>query len=170
VLVDDRIGSRVGDRCWTFADPYLKEKIARSLIPHESFLAGSFYGKFFARNLSLHLLQRRPEDWKTMQAERKRASQGYPTAATANFPHPEPEKPTVEKKRKRKALQEDDIDAVFNQALGKKSKKGALESSRDTASHTATSHAQDDALDRVLGAIRSAPRDDKSRGVKKCPR
>lgn len=23
-LVDDRIGSRVGDRCWTCADPYLK--------------------------------------------------------------------------------------------------------------------------------------------------
>jgi len=23
-LVDDRIGSRVGDRCWAFADPYLK--------------------------------------------------------------------------------------------------------------------------------------------------
>jgi nucleolar protein 9 len=24
LLVDDRIGSRVGDRCWAFADPYLK--------------------------------------------------------------------------------------------------------------------------------------------------
>jgi nucleolar protein 9 len=24
VLVDDRIGSRVGDRCWAFADPYLR--------------------------------------------------------------------------------------------------------------------------------------------------
>ena len=23
-LVDDRIGSRVGDNCWAFADPYLK--------------------------------------------------------------------------------------------------------------------------------------------------
>jgi len=23
-LVDDRIGSRVGDRCWAFADPYLR--------------------------------------------------------------------------------------------------------------------------------------------------
>jgi nucleolar protein 9 len=23
-LVDDRIGSRIGDRCWAFADPYLK--------------------------------------------------------------------------------------------------------------------------------------------------
>jgi nucleolar protein 9 len=24
VLVDDRIGSRVGDRCWAYADPFLK--------------------------------------------------------------------------------------------------------------------------------------------------
>jgi nucleolar protein 9 len=24
LLVDDRIGSRVADRCWAFADPYLK--------------------------------------------------------------------------------------------------------------------------------------------------
>lgn len=24
LLVDDRIGSRVGDRCWSFADTYLK--------------------------------------------------------------------------------------------------------------------------------------------------
>ena len=23
-LVDDRIGSRVGDNCWAFADPYLR--------------------------------------------------------------------------------------------------------------------------------------------------
>ncbi len=36
-LVDDRIGSRVADRCWASADPYLKEKIARSLIAQERF-------------------------------------------------------------------------------------------------------------------------------------
>lgn len=28
VLVDDRIGSRVGDRCWAFADTYLKVRSA----------------------------------------------------------------------------------------------------------------------------------------------
>lgn len=27
ILVDDRIGSRVGDRCWSFADTYLKVRI-----------------------------------------------------------------------------------------------------------------------------------------------
>lgn len=26
-LVDDRIGSRVGDNCWAFADPYLRVRL-----------------------------------------------------------------------------------------------------------------------------------------------
>lgn len=34
VLVDDRIGSRVGDNCWLFADTYLK---VRSLCPHTAY-------------------------------------------------------------------------------------------------------------------------------------
>ncbi|KAH9894177.1 ARM repeat-containing protein [Cubamyces lactineus] len=81
-LVDDRIGSRVGERCWTFADPYLREKIARSVVPHEHSLAGSAYGKFFARHLSLHVLRRDPEAWKRMQSESKSASaSAAPTAA-----------------------------------------------------------------------------------------
>lgn len=38
-LVDDRIGSRVADRCWAFADPYLRVRLERSVrdeshIPH----------------------------------------------------------------------------------------------------------------------------------------
>lgn len=32
VLVDDRIGSRVGDNCWAFADTYLK--VRRLISPH----------------------------------------------------------------------------------------------------------------------------------------
>jgi nucleolar protein 9 len=31
VLVDDRIGSRVGDNCWLFADTYLKVSLATNL-------------------------------------------------------------------------------------------------------------------------------------------
>lgn len=30
-LVDDRIGSRVVDRCWAFADPYLRVRPVRSV-------------------------------------------------------------------------------------------------------------------------------------------
>ncbi|OSD01821.1 ARM repeat-containing protein [Trametes coccinea BRFM310] len=73
-LVDDRIGSRVGERCWAFADPYLKEKIARSVMPYEHALAGSAFGKFFARHLALHVLQRDPERWKSMQSAAKAPS------------------------------------------------------------------------------------------------
>ena len=88
LLVDDKFGSRVGDRCWDNADPYLKvrhlvmvlrhlpiycqqEKIARSVIPHEYALAGSLYGKFFTRRLHLSLLHRKPEEWKTLQARQQ---------------------------------------------------------------------------------------------------
>ncbi|KAG8801311.1 Nucleolar protein 9, partial [Serendipita sp. 400] len=68
-LVDDRIGSRVGDRCWIHADPYLKEKIARSLIPHQQTLAASYYGKFFAKKLQLSLLLRKPDEWRVAQVQ-----------------------------------------------------------------------------------------------------
>ncbi|KAG6919605.1 hypothetical protein DXG01_003469 [Tephrocybe rancida] len=66
LLVDGRLGSSVGDRCWAFASTYLKEKIGPSLSIYAQFLTGSFYGKLFARDLNLCILQRRPGDWKTM--------------------------------------------------------------------------------------------------------
>ncbi|KAI0069190.1 ARM repeat-containing protein [Artomyces pyxidatus] len=162
-LVDDRIGSHVGDRCWAAADPYLKEKIARSLIPHEAFLAGSFYGKFFARNLNLYLLQRRPEDWRTLQASRS-----HPQAAPALAPIPA--EPTPEsaappkKKRKREAVAGDEIDALFEHALGKKVKKGSL--AAEAALAKGRAGAQADGLGAVLGAIQSAPKGE-DRGKKK---
>ena len=37
VLVDDRIGSRVGDRCWAYADPYLR---VRTIFLHPSLRNG----------------------------------------------------------------------------------------------------------------------------------
>ncbi|RDB20532.1 Nucleolar protein 9 [Hypsizygus marmoreus] len=133
LLVDNRIGSRVGDRCWSYADTYLKEKIARSLFSHEQFLAGSYYGKFFARNLNLYLLQRRPDEWKTMQADRKRlqdqANKPAPPltpAAVTTTTSPTLESQPRSAKRKRHTQPEDEIDAVFNATLGKRIKKAAL--------------------------------------------
>ncbi|OBZ71991.1 Nucleolar protein 9 [Grifola frondosa] len=181
VLVDDRIGSRVGDRCWAYADPYLKEKVARSLIPHEHTLAGSFYGKFFARNLSLHVLQRDPERWKNMQAAAKSAANVFSApaqqsqtpsvpATSANAPVPAPD--TVEKpsKKKRKTRPEDEIDALFDATVGKKVKKGELGEAA-MLTKQATTGKEDIAADKnlkdVLGAIRSAPKDDKGHRKKK---
>ena len=199
ILVDDRIGSRVGGRCWAFADPYLKEKIARSLIPHEHNLAGSFYGKFFARNLNLHVLQRDAERWKSMQAAAK-APPPAPTPiasvqkngfSAVESPQKlgESQKPDAAKssgKGKSKAQPQDEIDALFDATLGKKVKKAELstaasksskeendtprkaKSSRDEKGEKKSKKRKDrddGGVDRdltdILGAIRSAPKDDK---------
>ena len=37
-------------------------------MPHRQLLAGSIYGKYFARNLHLDLLQRAPGRWASLQA------------------------------------------------------------------------------------------------------
>ncbi|KAF5388249.1 hypothetical protein D9615_000027 [Tricholomella constricta] len=176
LLVDDRLGSRVGDRCWAFADTYLKEKIGRSLFVHEQFLAGSYYGKFFARNLNLYLLQRRPDEWKTMQADRKRAQEqaNKPPPAPAPTSTATPTSPQKSAKRKRHTQPEDEIDAVFNASLGKRIKKAAL---GDIAGAPAPRNAEEkvlkkesrtaDGLQAVLGAIKHAPNDKKSHGKRK---
>ncbi|KAG6849947.1 hypothetical protein H0H93_003319 [Arthromyces matolae] len=175
-LVDDRLGSRVGDRCYAFADTYLKEKIARSLFVHEQFLAASFYGKFFARNLNLYLLQRRPNEWKSSQTERKRAQEApensvpalsgpSPASATETTHLDQTPKST---KRKRHPQVEDEIDAVFNASLGKRIKKAALEhaTSTTTPKHPTESETPESLRD-VLGAIKSAPAGDKSLTTKR---
>ncbi|EPT01842.1 hypothetical protein FOMPIDRAFT_1161063 [Fomitopsis schrenkii] len=139
-LVDDRIGSRVGERCWAAADGYMKEKIARSLMPHEHFLAGSFYGKFFARVLNLQLLKRNPDRWRDVQSGAGGSTGAQPTAAvTASSTSAV--KATEERllvggtaggaedrlnKRKRKSHKEDEIDELFEATLGRKVKKAEL--------------------------------------------
>lgn len=173
LLVDDRIGSRIGDRCWSFADTYLKEKIGRSLFAHEQTLVASYYGKFFARNVNLSLLQRRPEDWRNMQADRKRTHGQSNHIAGAELPTIEGSEisPQYPVKRKRHARVDDDIDALFNASFGKKVKKAALgpelgstpitsKSGQDQGMGMSESN-QDLGLARVFGAIRTAPKDEK---------
>ncbi|KAG6861483.1 hypothetical protein C0995_015910 [Termitomyces sp. Mi166 len=170
VLVDNRLGSRVGDRCWASADTYLKEKIARSLFIHEQFLAGSYYGKFFARNLNLYLLQRRPNEWKTMQADRKRAPDATEKSPSApSLTNPESANPVAAQKsakRKRHVQSEDEIDAVFNASLGKRIKKATLGHVASTPllsepEKMDVKNEAPDSLRAVLGAIKSAPKDEK---------
>ena len=146
----------------------IQEKIARSLITKEQVLAASFFGKFFARNLSLHLLQRRPEEWRNMQSERKRSkeqqaapTESVPMIETSTEPAPS------DKKRKRKARHEDEIDALFNAKLGKRTKKAALSETTSTledplkviAVKDIAARREDKDLEQVLGAIRLAPKD-----------
>ncbi|CCM04038.1 uncharacterized protein FIBRA_06196 [Fibroporia radiculosa] len=142
-LVDDRIGSRIGARLWAFADPYLKEKIARSIIPHEHHLAGSFFGKFFVRSLSLHLLQRNPEQWKDLQSATKQTSSQTsqqktrvlpPTSIASVAPEVSAVSITEERsanadkreKRNRKARSKDEIDELFDTTLGNKTRKSLV--------------------------------------------
>ncbi|KAI0698876.1 armadillo-type protein [Cytidiella melzeri] len=190
-LVDDRIGSRVGDNCWAFADPYLREKIARSLIPHERTLVGSFYGKFFARNLNLFLLKRDPEQWKAAQSKSKtqpdhtaknsEASQ-LPPAATPTTDG-RPESAVGKKQGNRKSVPDDEIDQLFEAKLGKMVKKAALkeilgdaaaESVRESAPPKKRRKGDVDeqhvGLRDIMGAIRAAPKGDDNHRTKKTKR
>lgn len=162
-IIDDRIGTRVGMRCWAAADPYLKEKFARALLPHAARLAGSPYARFFTRGLALSLLQRKPDEWRRQYATP--SSGGYASTATsspnkksntrlkATSPSVVAVAPTNDnehhdadaegddagtsspaergrgrKKRKRSAAAVDEIDALFDDAIGRKVVRSALES------------------------------------------
>ncbi|KIY48757.1 ARM repeat-containing protein [Fistulina hepatica ATCC 64428] len=192
-LVDDRIGSRVGDRLWAFADTYLKEKIARSLFPHEYFLVGSHYGKFFLRKVNLNLLKRAPEEWKNQMLRTKDPAPQATPAQTKELPSAkdanvegrpvEPKKdaeaelqvdipPRSAKKRRR---HEDEIDHLFNSSTKTKGmKKAKLETALVDATEDAHSakdkakeKAQDSALQAVLSAIQAAPKDEGKRHKKR---
>lgn len=171
-LVDDRIGSRVGDRCWAFADPYLREKIARSLVVHEQFLAASYFGKFFARNINLYLLQRRPDEWRELQSQSKSNSgsttspAALPSAPSAIVQRPDSGDAEVSRpsktSKKRRSRPEDEIDAVFNASLGAKVKRTAVNATG--SSEKLVVQKSDQGLQDILGAIRAAPSDDGGRG------
>jgi nucleolar protein 9 len=179
ILADDRIGSRVADRCWAFADPYLKarntfcitvfdltsvvfqEKIGRSLIPYENVLVASPYGKYFARNLNLYLLQRRPGEWKTMQAEKKRAALGHSVDSPAPSTVPTHFESSRRKRKRRKSLPEDEIDALFNMKITQGSQISEVAAfpgkvQRDV--HQPFLKTTDSGLQNIFGAIRAAPK------------
>jgi len=156
----------------------LQEKIAKSLMPKEQALAASFYGKFFARNLNLYLLQRRPQDWRNMQSEKKRAhdqqqqtsAAAAATAVSSLTPTPaESNEPPQSEKRKRKHRPDNEIDALFEEKLGKRIKKAALADEPSILESPASKRErgsgkpQDKELQQILGAIRSAPSGDKKR-------
>ena len=166
-LADDRIGSRVCDRCWATADPYLKEKIARSLMPQERFLLGSQTGRFFGRKLQLQSLKNNPEGWKASQAQASKAVASG-TQVVNSIPPSSQQAPAkasedggaingdTKKKRKRHTKEIDEIDAVFSK-LGKKIKKGRLDANFGSSQ---SSKSEGD-LKGVMDAIRSAPKDAK---------
>lgn len=134
VLADDRIGSRVAERCFASADVYLKDKIAQSLFDQQNDLQRSAYAHFFARKLELPLWGRKREDWKakmaritneekarlkaendSTEAQAKAAIPGGNASAAATAAAEGSESKRSKKKRERKA---DEVDEIFASAAG----------------------------------------------------
>lgn len=145
------------------------------MFSQEQFLAGSFYGKFFARHLNLYLLQRKPEEWRNLQIQNKAAQalKAAPTPSTTTEPSTEPTPTSDEKskkKRKRGSAPGNEIDALFDTSLGKKLKRVALNPEDLSAANKTDKQLPakgDKGLDDILTAIRAAPKGDGDSSRKK---
>ncbi|KAG9050871.1 Nucleolar protein 9 [Tulasnella sp. UAMH 9824] len=69
ILADYKLGSRVAENLYKAGDPFLREKVARSLFEHEQSLRQSMYGRFLLNHVNIPLLKRSPEEWKRAQAK-----------------------------------------------------------------------------------------------------
>ncbi|KAG8762568.1 Nucleolar protein 9 [Ceratobasidium sp. 423] len=173
LLVDDRIGSRVGDRCWACADPFLREKIARSILPHEMTLSASYYGKYFARNLHLTMLKRDAAAWRDMQRDQKKAAVGTSDVEAAKVApkadintNKNTSNSTHTKKRKR-PTEEDEIDALFSKASNSRKVFGPSEDKVEPVPEPETTEAHDPQLNEVLGAIKKVSKKEGRKKSKK---
>jgi nucleolar protein 9 len=151
----------------------VQDKITRSLLPFEHNLAGSQYGKYFARNLNLVLFKRDPVAWKRMQAAKSSSSSQeskvVPQSVLAPAAAPaQPEAPQKANKRKRKAKADDDIDELFDSAFGGKKVRRAMGTKHEHPDRVDVKEekAKVEGLQDVLGAIRRAPKEDKGRRKK----
>lgn len=145
------------------------------MFSQEQFLAGSFYGKFFARHLNLYLLQRKPEEWRNLQIQSKAAQalKSAPAPSTTTKPSMEPAPTSDEnskKKRKRGSAPGNEIDALFDTSLGKKLKRAALNPGDLSATNKTDEPLptkDDKGLVDIISAIRAAPKGDSSSSRKK---
>jgi len=123
--------------------------------------------------MNLLLLKRDPDAWRAQQSSKgdvsvpSTSSQAKPVSVSV------PEKPseqplaeaTPKHPPKRKRKEGDDIDKLFDSALGKKQKRSALPPARDEG--TAATNSDAAGLESILGAIKGAPKGDKDRKHKK---
>jgi len=192
----------VGARCWAAADPYFKEKLARALLPHAVRLAGSSHARYFTRGLALSLLQRKPDEWRRQHAtpssggaaavSPKNTRSGVtdpPAIATAtndecdgsdgeqagrSFPAP-----ARERKKRKRSTAADEIDTLFDDTIGRKVVRSALElpvapasvppkskQGRGQGGERVDGHAD---LGAVADAIETAPRRDGEKRRKRRP-
>jgi nucleolar protein 9 len=137
------------------------------LTEQEQFLAGSQYGKYFARRVNLPLLKRRPDEWKNLQ---DRSLSGPKEPAVVSGQDILPQKKLVEatasrepRKRKREMKVTDEIDALFEESLGGKIKKAALGPVQGSGGLLGKKGDEKDDLDVVFSAIRAAPREERGK-------
>ncbi|GAA5821647.1 hypothetical protein JCM11251_000951 [Rhodosporidiobolus azoricus] len=109
-LADDRIGSRIAERAFATADPFLKDKMAASCFDRQDELQASAYGHFLARKMELPLWGRKREEWKLKMGKLMAEEKARQLAAAAPSVEKKTEEPPRGKKRERKT---DDIDAIF---------------------------------------------------------
>ncbi|KAM0748265.1 hypothetical protein T439DRAFT_304642 [Meredithblackwellia eburnea MCA 4105] len=140
-IADDRIGSRVVERCWAVADVYLKDKIAASLVKHQLFLQQSSYGHFFARKLELPLWERRREQWKAKMAAQALEAKEKAAAVVK-----------VEEKKQKRVRPQDEMDDIFASA----SSKGGVAPAGDARLATKSKVPRTEGLEDVLGAIKAS--------------
>lgn len=124
----------------------------------EQDLASSFYGKYFARNLNLYLLRRRPDQWRDNQSSRRHVEDKGPSAIYSETISSTNATAAIDR-RKRRNRTEDEIDVLFDEKFGKMTKKAALfvgiPSANSNTSKIQHSQEQDGGLEQIFGAIRS---------------
>lgn len=149
-LADDRIGSRVVERCWATADVYLKDKIAASLTEQGNFLQSSQFGHFFARKVELPLFMRRREEWKAKMARQMAEQKGLrmPGAPAGGA---QGGASTEEKKRRERPA--DEVDEIFGGKAARPAKKGRTEDSSEVQK---TAVKKVEGLDDVYAALKAS--------------
>ncbi|KWU45137.1 hypothetical protein RHOSPDRAFT_28944 [Rhodotorula sp. JG-1b] len=172
VLADDRIGSRVAERCFASADVYLKDKIAQSLFEQQNDLQRSAYAHFFARKLELPLWGRKREDWKakmaritneekarlkaendSSEAQAKAAIPGGNASAAATAAAEGSESKRSKKKRERKA---DEVDEIFASAAGGASTAPPGDGDRPAKKKSKRAIPAQEGMEDVMAAIKAS--------------
>ena len=112
--------------------------------------------------MNLLLLKRDPDAWRAQQSSKREvpipSASGQTKSASVPIPG-EPSEGTHKPPSKRKRKEGDDIDKLFDSALGKKQKHSALPPAPEE--RTVSTNSDATGLEGILGAIKDAPKGDR---------
>jgi len=117
--------------------------------------------------MNLLLLKRDPDAWRAQQSSNREvpSTSGQTTSVPKTPLEQTSAEATSKISSKRKRKDGDDIDQLFDSALGRKQKRCALPPPREE--HTISTNYDASGLESILGAIKSAPKGDKDLKRKK---